>query len=153
MIGDLLSQEQLDIALLQEVKHINFHTYRWLNTFYIHKIWLFWLFLLSQIFHTLREASWFIESLSNCWNTGLYCNIVMCFWGCLFQVWCEKDFLFLKKKLSSVYPYSHYFKRSVMVYNAWKWHITTYLLKVLEMHKPIWIRAWIKMHFSSSVDL
>ncbi|KAI2663905.1 Sphingomyelin phosphodiesterase 2 [Labeo rohita] len=44
MIGDLLNQEQLDIALLQEV-------------------------------------------------------------------WCEKDFLFLKKKLSSVYPYSHYYKR------------------------------------------
>lgn len=43
LIGDLLSQEQLDIALLQEV-------------------------------------------------------------------WCEKDFLFLKKKLNSVYPYSHYFK-------------------------------------------
>uniref|UniRef100_A0A671K7G0 Sphingomyelin phosphodiesterase 2 n=1 Tax=Sinocyclocheilus anshuiensis TaxID=1608454 RepID=A0A671K7G0_9TELE len=26
------------------------------------------------------------------------------------EVWCEKDFLFLKKKLSSIYPYSHYFK-------------------------------------------
>uniref|UniRef100_A0A673I7A5 sphingomyelin phosphodiesterase n=1 Tax=Sinocyclocheilus rhinocerous TaxID=307959 RepID=A0A673I7A5_9TELE len=26
------------------------------------------------------------------------------------EVWCEKDFLFLKKKLSSVYPYSYYFK-------------------------------------------
>ncbi|XP_051561827.1 sphingomyelin phosphodiesterase 2-like [Myxocyprinus asiaticus] len=26
------------------------------------------------------------------------------------EVWCEKDFLFLKKKLGSVYPYSHYFK-------------------------------------------
>uniref|UniRef100_A0A671SI37 sphingomyelin phosphodiesterase n=1 Tax=Sinocyclocheilus anshuiensis TaxID=1608454 RepID=A0A671SI37_9TELE len=26
------------------------------------------------------------------------------------EVWCEKDFLFLKKKLSSVSPYSHYFK-------------------------------------------
>ncbi|XP_056316569.1 sphingomyelin phosphodiesterase 2 [Danio aesculapii] len=26
------------------------------------------------------------------------------------EVWCEKDFLYLKKKLSSVYPHSHYFK-------------------------------------------
>ncbi|CAM4629027.1 unnamed protein product [Leuciscus chuanchicus] len=26
------------------------------------------------------------------------------------EVWCEKDFLFLKKKLGSVYPFSHYFK-------------------------------------------
>uniref|UniRef100_A0A672T1V5 Endonuclease/exonuclease/phosphatase domain-containing protein n=1 Tax=Sinocyclocheilus grahami TaxID=75366 RepID=A0A672T1V5_SINGR len=26
------------------------------------------------------------------------------------EVWCERDFLFLKKKLSSIYPYSHYFK-------------------------------------------
>lgn len=69
----------------------------------------------------------------------------MFFWGCLFQVWCEKDFLFLKKKLNSIYPYSHYFKRSVMIYNAWKWHTTTFLLKLLEMHKPIWIRAQIKM--------
>ncbi len=101
MIGDLLSQEQLDLALLQEVKHINIHTYR---CFYIHQI----LCVPSQISHTLREAS-----------TGLYCNIVMC----LFQVWCEKDFLFLKTKLGSVYPYSHYFKRSVMIYNAW--HVFT----------------------------
>lgn len=109
MIGDLLTQEQLDIALLQEVKHVNFHTYRCL---YVHKIWL--LCFLSQM-----------KRSSKCWSTGLYCNTVMC----LFQVWSEKDFLFLKKKLSSVYPYSHYFKRSVMIYNAWKWHITMFLTK------------------------